>query len=266
MKKRNIALLSACALLLALPSFGQKMQTVRGEGRYVSQKIEKLSAFDAVDVRGDADVDFMQQADASVTVSGRENLVELADVRVEDGVLVVGFTRPVHIRGEHHLRVAVSSPKLRSVSVSQGGDFEVHGMLKTADLAVAAAQDSEISADFVRADSITATASGRSEIDLGRLEADRVRATASDRAEIDLSGTAREAFVENNGSGEIDADDLYAETVQAYVNGSGDVKVRAAQSLHAVANGRGKLEYKGNPVTINREGNFKKIIRDKHYD
>lgn len=242
------------------------MQTVRGEGRYVSQKLEKLPAFDAVDVRGDADVDFMQQSAVSVTISGRENLVELADVRVEDGVLVVGFTRPVHVRGEHHLRVAVGAPKLRSVSTSQGGDFEVHGMLKTADLTVTATQDSEISADFVQADSVTATASGRAEIDLGRLETARVRATASDRAEIDLSGKTGEAFVENNGSGEIDADDLRADTVHAYVNGSGDVKVYALNVLHAVANGRGKIEYKGNPVTVNREGNFKKIMRDRDYD
>ena len=266
MKKRNIALLSVCALLLALPSFGQKMQTVRGEGRYVSQNLEKLPAFNAVDVRGDAEVDFTQQPGSSVTVSGRENLVALADVRVEDGVLVVGFTRPVHIRGEHHLRVAVAAPELRSVTLSQGGDFEVHGMLKTADLTISATQDSEFSADFVQASAVSATASGRAEIDLGRLEADRVRAVASDRADIDLSGKAREAFVENNGSGEIDADDLRADTVHAYVNGSGDVKVYASNLLHAVANGRGKIEYKGNPMTLNREGSAKKIIRDRDYD
>ena len=93
-----------------------------------------------------------------------------------------------------------------------------------------------------------------------------MRAAASDRADIDLSGKAREAFVENNGSGEIDADDLRADTVHAYVNGSGDVKVYASNLLHAVANGRGKIEYKGNPMTLNREGSAKKIIRDRDYD
>ncbi len=266
MKKRNILLLAVCALLVAAPSFGQKMESISGTGRYMSKNVENLPAFTAVDVRGDAEVDFVQSAAPSVTISGRENLVELLEVRVENDALVVEFSRPVHIRGEHHLRVAVAAPVLRSVAVTHGGEFELRGMLKAEDLVFSAAQDSEISADYVMASVVAVSATGRAEVELERLSADKVYASADDQAEISLSGSARAAFLTNNGAGDIDADDLHAGTAQVTVNASGDIKVYASKTLNATANGRGRIEYKGYPVTLKREGKIKKIRQERDDD
>ena len=263
---KKISLWMAAVLLFVQPSFGEKMQTVEGYGRYVSRNIEQLPAFTAVEVRGDAEVDFMQHSNAMVTVSGRENLVSFSDVRVENGVLIIGFNRPVHIRGEHHLRVSVSAPELSAVSVSQEGEFEVRGSLDAAHLKLTAMQDGEISIDYVQANVIEISASGRSEIELNRMHVQRVNAEASDRADIDLSGMADSATLVNNGSGEIDADDLRVITAYATTNASGDIKVYASDALYAQANGRGKIEYKGYPATVKKEGNAKKIMRDREHD
>ena len=263
---KKVTLLLLAVLLMAVPSFAEKMQTVVGQGRYVSHTLSKLPAFNAVEVRGDAEVDFMQHANASVTVSGRENLVDLSDVRVENGVLVVGFKRPVHIRGEHHLRVAVSAPELNTVSVSQGGEFDVRGSLKTSSLSLSAVQDSEISMDYVQADAVTLSAAGRSEVELNRVQAGRINASAADRADVDLSGQVEEVTLVNDGSGEIDADDLRAVQAHATTNASGKIKVYATDALYAQANARGKIEYKGYPSTVRREGNAKKIVRDREHD
>lgn len=253
-------------LLVAAPAFAERMQTVWGEGRYVSRSIQPLPAFHAVEVRGDAEVDFMQHPNISVTVSGRENLVSFSDVRVENGVLIVGFTRPIHIRGEQHLRVAVSAPDLQAVSVSQGGEFEVRGALQTESLKLVASQDSEISMDFVQAYAVEAAASGRAEIEINRLSAQRVNASISDRADMDLAGSAEEVSLINDGRGEIDADDLRAATAHAVNNDSGSIKVYASDALFAQANGRGRIEYKGYPASVKREGNAKKIVRDRDHD
>lgn len=266
MNHKKLFFTGVLALCLAVPASAQKMQTVVGEGRYTSRTLADVPAFTEVEVRGDAEVDFMQQPNTSVSISGAENLVQMSDVRVENGVLVVGFTRPVHIRGERHLKVTVSAPTLEKVSVQQGGEFEVRGSLHTNKLMLMAEQDSEISADHIQASSVLAQASGRAEIDLNRVQADRVEATAEGRADVDLSGDVQEAVLTNNGAGEVDAEDLRAATVTATANASGDIKAFPSETFYANANGRGTIEYKGYPTTVKRTGNTRKIRRDRDDD
>ncbi len=266
MNHKKLFFTGVLALCLAVPASAQKMQTVVGEGRYTSRTLADVPAFTEVEVRGDAEVDFMQQPNTSVSISGAENLVQMSDVRVENGVLVVGFTRPVRIRGERHLKVTVSAPTLEKVSVQQGGEFEVRGSLHTNKLMLMAEQDSEISADHIQASSVLAQASGRAEIDLNRVQADRVEATAEGRADVDLSGDVQEAVLTNNGAGEVDAEDLRAATVTATANASGDIKAFPSETFYANANGRGTIEYKGYPTTVKRTGNTRKIRRDRDHD
>ncbi len=263
---KKISLLFLAALLVAAPAFAEKLQSVTGRGRYVSRDVHNLPAFYAVEVRGDIEVDFMQDKNASVTVSGRENLVELSQVQVKDGVLVVAFKRPVRVRGEYELRVAVRAPELTAVTASQSGEFDLRGSLDTPQLELTTDQDSDISMDYVNADTITATAYDRSDIELGRVHAQQIHATAEGRSDVDLSGAAEEAVLVNNGSGEIDADDLRAVTVRATANASGKIKVNASDALYAEANGRGRIEYRGYPSTLRKEGNAKKVVRDRDDD
>ena len=260
---RKISLFLLAALLAAAPVFAE---SVTGRGRYVSRDVNHLPAFHAVEVRGDIEVDFMQDKITSVTVSGRENLVALSDVRVENGVLVVSFTRPVRVRGEYELRVAVRAPELTAVTASQSGEFDLRGSLDANQLTLTTDADSDISMDYVNADTITVAAYDRSDIELGRVHVRQVKATADGRADVDLSGMAEEAVLINNGSGEIDADDLRAVTVRATTNASGKIKVNASEALYAQANGRGRIEYRGYPSTLRKEGNARKVVRDRDDD
>ena len=266
MNHKKALLAGFLALALAVPAAAQKMKTISGQGRYTSRTLAEMPAFTKVEVRGDVEVDFMQQPNVAVNVSGPENLVHLADVRVENGVLIIGYTQPVRVRGERNLKVAVSAPELEFVSVQQGGEFEVRGSLHTNKLMLMAEQDSEISADHIQASSVLAQASGRAEIDLNRVQADRVEATAEGRADVDLSGDVQEAVLTNNGAGEVDAEDLRSETVAANLFSSGDIKAYVTYLLVAKAEGRGKIIYKGYPTEIERKGNLKKIRRDRDDD
>ena len=72
--------------------------TVRGEGHYVEKTLSQLAPFHAIEVRGNAQVDVWQQPTQQVSVSGKQNLVALADIRVENNTLIVDFKQPVHIK------------------------------------------------------------------------------------------------------------------------------------------------------------------------
>lgn len=260
MKRKNgIYLALAC---LAASVFSVQPARARTAADYTSRAVENLAAFTAVDVRGDAEVDFMQRADASVTVSGRDKFVNAAQVRVEKNTLIISFDEPMFRRDKDKLRIMVTAPELSAVSVSQNAEVNVLGALKTETLALTASHNGDISIDDLDVQTLTVMASDRAEVDVNRLAADSVRAVASGHAEIELAGMTKEVYLENNGSGDIDAGDLRAFSAKAVVNGSGDVEVFATDTLDASAMGRGKIEYKGVPARINPAGNTRKIVQD----
>ena len=76
MMKKLAVFLSFVALGMVLATVVQA-ETVRGEGRYVEQTLEKLPPFHAIDVRGAAQVDGWQKDMQGVMVNGKSNLVEL---------------------------------------------------------------------------------------------------------------------------------------------------------------------------------------------
>ena len=62
-----------------------------------------------------------------------------------------------------------------------------------------------------------------------------------------LSGSARNATLVLNRSGELSARKLDAENVTAHVNGSGEIPCTATKTLETNIQGSGEISYKGNP-------------------
>ena len=257
MIKKLIVFLTFVALGLVLAGVAQA-ETVRGEGRYVEQQRTDLTPFHAIDVRGDAHVDIWQQGKQSVRVSGKQNLVALANLRVEDQTLIIDFKRPIHIKGAHALQVTVTVPELTALSVHSNGKARIRGMFEAKNLSVAANDEAEIDGDSIKADILRLQVMNKADIDLERVQVKNLEAASFDRGSIELSGHAQTAQLTNNGHDDIDAADLRINHAQVAVNDKGDVEVFVMHSLNAHANGSGKIVYHGQP-TLTRGGNVKKI-------
>ena len=257
MMKKLVVFLSFTALGMVMIPIAQA-ETVRGEGRYVEQTLDKLPTFYAIDVRGDAQVDVWQKDKQGVMVNGKSNLVALANIRVEDKTLIIDFARPVHVKGPHALHVTVMAPQLHAINVHNKGRVRVRGGMETAQLALMATDKSYLTGDSIKADTLRVQAINHAEIDLERLHAKDLEAASFDKAEIELSGHAEMAKLTNNGHEDMDAADLRVDHAQVVVNAKGDVEVFAMHSLNANANGHGEIVYHGRP-TLTREGNMKKI-------
>lgn len=257
MMKKIAVFLAFVTLGMVLATVAQA-ETVRGEGRYVEQTLPSMSPFHAIDVRGDVQVDVWQKDNQGVMVSGKSNLVALADIRVEDKTLIIDFKRPVHIRGSHALHITVMAPQLHAISVHNNGRVRIRGGMDTTQLSLTAANKGEIMGDSIKADTLRVQAMNDAEIDVERLHAKDLEAASFDKAEIELSGHAQMARLTNNGHSDLDAADLRVNDAQVIVNAKGDVDVFAMHSLKAHANGHGEIKYHGQP-TLAREGNMKKI-------
>ena len=257
MMKKIAVFLSFVALGMVLATVAQA-ETVRGEGRYTEQTLEQLPPFHAIDVRGNAQVDVWQKDKQGVMVSGKGNLVALADIRVEDKTLIIDFKRPVHVKGDHALHVTVMSPELHAISAHHNSRVRIRGGMNGMQLSLTAADKGEIMGDSITADTLRVQVMNHAEIDLERLQVKDLEAATFDKAELELSGHAEMARLTNNGHSDIDAADLRVNHAQTAVNAKGDVEVFATHSLKAHANGTGKITYHGQP-TLTRGGNMKKI-------
>ncbi len=257
MMKKIVVLLTFAAIGMLLAATVQA-ETIRGEGRYVSNTLTHLTPFSKVDVRGEVQVDILQRDHQEVTVSGKTNLVALADIRVEDDTLVIDFKRPVHIKGSHALHVSVGVPGLEAVAVRGNGRVRMRGTFETPQLALSAADKSYLTGDGLKADLLRVQAAQTSEVDVERMQVKRLEAALFNKAEMELSGFAEDAQLINNGSEDIEADGLRVHEGHVQVNGTGDVEVFVVNNLKAEALGRGEIIYHGHPVLM-RSGNLKLI-------
>ncbi len=255
---QKLAFFLASVFLGVLCASAVQAETIRGEGRYVSQELTTLTPFHAIEVHGDIKVSVRQMPTQSVTLSGPANLATLADIRVEDHTLKVDYKRPLHVRGEQTLQVSVFVPEIASLTVKNKGSIAILGEFKAADLVLNAMDEGSIEADMLHANQVRIQAMNKAEVDLEHLKAKHVEAAAFHKADIELSGSAEKAVLTNNGSGDIDAKDFRVNDMHAKNHASGDIEVFAMKNLHAAAHGHGLIEYHGAPV-ITREGNAKKI-------
>lgn len=227
-------------------------------GRYTSRAVAQTERFHAISVQGNIEVNFVQAPQTSVYISGKEKHAAGVKTRVEEGVLYLsranGLGREVH--------VSVSAPDLTRVTLAQQGEFNVRGALQVTKFDVLLSGGSGFSADRVKAQHINIFAQDRAEVEMERLDAEQVKAAASGRANIDLSGLAQEIHFENSGSGDIDADDLRAPRGEAVVKGKGDISISAYEALNATVLGKGKIKYKGVPVSLQTSGNTQRIMQE----
>lgn len=255
---KKVAVLVAFMLLGICAAVVVQAETVRGEGRYITHTLTHLGPFHAIDVRGDAQVDIWQQDTLGVSLSGKSNLVALADIRVENQTLLIDFKRPVHIKGAHALHVTVAIPQLESIVAHERARVRVRGAFETPKISIIAAENAYVTADSVKSDWLRLQATNKAEIDLERIQIEQLEAGLFDKAEIELSGFAQKAQLVNNGSGDIEADSLRVTDAHAQVNATGKIELFATQFLHAQANGKGKIIYHGQPV-LSKEGHLNKI-------
>ena len=176
-----------------------------------------LEAFDAIELRNEADIEVPVGGPQTVTVTAGEQDQPRLVTRVEDHTLIVDSgTSGRHIylvfgHDQPHARISITVPSLTALHVEGAGRFRLH-QLKGA------------SFDF--------DVEGA-----GSLVADG----AVDTLKVSISGAAK-----------VDAAAVQAHTVDVDVNGVGEATVRAQDALSANVSGIGRIVYLGNPRSVEK--------------
>ena len=135
-----------------------------------------------------------------------------------------------------------------SALLKGSGDIDVKGQLraKSVNLNLQGSGDLKVGSTNITS-TVTAKLSGSGDMDVLDIRANSVSGQLDGSGDMTLSGSARNATLVLNRSGELSARKLDAENVTAHVNGSGEISCTATKTLETNIQGSGEISYKGNP-------------------
>lgn len=177
-----------------------------------------LGEFSEINVAGVYELDVQVGGEYSVSVSGAPDEMGRAEVRVEDGVLVLSQADRQHgVKSwrSQGMTAKITLPALSAVMIAGVGDANVTGV-----------------------------------------DADAFSAQLAGVGNIDVSGVCGDLTARVSGVGEINASDLECARVDVIVSGVGEAKVYASDSVDASVGGIGSITVYGSPKQVVKNGGF----------
>jgi len=193
------------------------------------------SGFDKVDLAAAARVDVRTGDRFAVHASGEPKWLDLLNIRVVQGTLVIGWTRDhINMSGHDPLHIQVTMPRITGVTLSGAGTITVN-----------------------RADGpdFAAAIRGAGTIDLPVLHANQARFDMSGAGKITAAGSAGAVDAHVRGFGSIELAGLAARAGRFEMLGTGSIKARVDGPADATMNGVGSIDVVGNPrCTVHKNG------------
>ncbi|HSG99214.1 MAG TPA: head GIN domain-containing protein [candidate division Zixibacteria bacterium] len=212
----------------------------RDHKRYAGDVITEnrdASDFDAIVIKGIADVDVTQGDNFAVEVRAPQDLIEYVVTKVRGGVLYVGFDDDEfdffdHIDiSDEELNISVTLPALKEITVKGIGS---------------------VTMDRFTGDELEIELSGVGDVNIKEFIGRAMTIELDGVGNLEIGGEVDELDVDLNGIGDADLRDLKAKRVIADVDGMGDLEVFASESIEAHASGFGDVIYYGNPDKVRR--------------
>ncbi len=229
MKRTALAAASAAALL-GLAGIAQTSGAEAGE-----RKNYDHSGFDALEVSGGIDVEFMQAREFLVSVESLDGGFDEIEIKVDDDTLVI--RRPGDYSwnsGEQaRFRVMVSAPELEDIEVSSAAS---------------------VSLAALEADDLDIEASSSGSVSIGRLVVDELDIEASSAASISVTGGAcEEISVEASSAASVMAGNLICERADIEASSGASVEARGNDAASAEASSGASVTLFGAPKDLDSE-------------
>ena len=227
-------ILSAAALMLfSFVSFSQ-----------TTKKTYDLPEFKSIYNNSNYTVLLKQTNKQEVVVETQPDILEVTNIIVENGVLMVNVERKPD-NPNKSVWSKIDDIKLNPtmkvyVSVKNLNDLQVNGSGKI------------VSENSLAASMLNLSVSGAGSMDLD-IKGELVKADVSGSGKIALKGYATSIEANLSGSGDLNAFNCPLESAKVKVSGSGDCEVNATNSIDAVVLGSGTVKHKGNTKSTTKK-------------
>ncbi len=218
MKKILILMFTAIAVIFSSCS----KETIRGAGSTGSRTLT-IPAFTAVETHYDIDAVISYGATQEVVMTGYDNLLNILDVKVENGILKLKYNKDWYNIRNGNIKATIKIPVIAKTVIHGSGEIYVNGFVN------------------------------------GNIFNSKIHGSGNIRI---VNCNYHSALLEVYGSGNIEAQGLQAGQAEAVIHGSGNTGISVIERLKASIFGSGNIYYWGSPLLeVSQNGSGRVIKR-----
>ena len=212
-----------CTTLLfvlgSLSAYGQKWNTVNGEGPIVTKTLN-LDSFEKIGLSGGGDVYLTYGTTQKVVVEGQANIIDLLNKEVRNGKWDIGFKNK-KVKNYKELTFRITIPRVSGLSIAGAGDIVTNGAFKNMDdIDFSIAGSGKIAFEGSAKD-IKMSIAGSGTIDARELNADNCK--------VSIAGSG-DCYIEVSGN------------LNVSIAGSGNVRYKGSPKLKTSIAGSGNIQ------------------------
>ncbi|MFH1501502.1 MAG: head GIN domain-containing protein [Candidatus Eisenbacteria bacterium] len=226
-------LTAALAVLACTMVAGCGAMVLTGSGNVETEERD-VGGFDSVSLSSIGELTIRQTGEEGLTVTADDNVLEHIVTEVRGTTLWIGLSKECRgriVKVQSPIRYELTVKDLSGISVSGSGTARMES-LTSGILSVAV--------------------SGSGSVRVPGLTAETVAVAISGSGDVVVGGTTSTQTVAISGSGEYEARELGSAAASITVSGSGDATVSVAETLEAYVSGSGSVGYYGDPEVDRR--------------
>jgi len=217
-------LLTLGPLILVAACTAAESHSAQASGQRAERGFE-VGAFQSVALQGPHNVVVTVGGQPGVRAEGDTAALDMLDIRVENGRLIVGTRRGWSWRGpQGEVTVRVTAPALSQASIGGSGDMRI---------------------DRVQGERFEASIGGSGDMEIAALQAREAEFSIAGSGGIRAAGTAEAADISIAGSGDMALDGLQTRRAHVSVMGSGNIAVQASEAVDGSIMGSGDVTVRG---------------------
>ncbi|MCK9628398.1 MAG: DUF2807 domain-containing protein [Bacteroidales bacterium] len=224
---KKIFYLTVALLIIAMSSCTfPGMISVRPEGAYISKDINPES-FESISVSSGFELLLTQDSIQSMTIETYENVFKHLEVQIVDNTLMISPKDGVNFFGEPKVKIHITTPVLKELSLSGGSRAELINGYK--------------------GEQVEVSLSGGSRI-FGLTNVKFLDMYLSGGSRSELKGAVDYISVSSSGGSKSRHLDMLARKCSASISGGGSLEISVSDSLEVDCSGGSRVNYKGSPV------------------
>lgn len=236
----TIAKLIVTAILSLLLNSCMFDMGVRGNGNVATENRPVSESFNAIEVSRGLDVFITQGSSESVTVEADENLLNIIETSINNGVLKV--TACQNISHAASRKIFVTAKTIQSISASSGSDVTATNQIQTDHLELGTSSGSDLNL---------------------KVQANSISARSSSGSELDLEGSVNNFSATASSGSSIDAEKLIAINSQVKASSGSGITVNTQKKLTAKASSGADVKYIGNPEILDKTDGVSGSVRQE---
>ncbi len=211
-------------VLAAACSADAQSHQAQASGQRAARNFE-VGAFQSVALQGPHNVVVTVGGAPSVRAEGDTAALDMLDIRVENGRLIVGTRRGWSWHGPGgDVVVHVAAPAIQEAAIGGSGDMRI---------------------DRVQSERFEASIGGSGDMEIGALQAREAEFSIAGSGGIRAAGSAEAADISIAGSGNMALDGLQTRRAHVSLMGSGDINVQASEAVDGSILGSGNVNVRG---------------------